>query len=64
MKNISQEKAATLPIPLAPISTQQEFTRITHQQERLRAQHGEAVREAEQLLFGALLASAFGGEVP
>jgi hypothetical protein len=37
MKNISQEKAATLPIPLAPVSAQQEFTRIAHQHERLRA---------------------------
>ena len=63
MKNISQEKAATLPIPLAPISTQQEFTRIAHQQERLRAQQQrEALRQAEQL-FGALLDRAFRGEL-
>jgi type I restriction enzyme, S subunit len=62
MKNISQEKAVTLPTPVAPIALQAEFSRIVQKHERLRAQQREALRQAEQL-FGALLGRAFRGEL-
>jgi type I restriction enzyme S subunit len=62
MKNISKQKAATLPIPLVPTSLQQQFAHIVHKFERLRAQQREAERQAEHL-FQALLHRAFRGEV-
>jgi type I restriction enzyme S subunit len=62
MKNISKQKAATLPIPLAPISLQQEFAHTVRKFERLRTQQREAERQAEHL-FQALLHRAFRGEL-
>jgi len=62
MKNISKQKAATLPIPSAPLSLQQQFVHIVHQFERLRAQQREAQRQAEHL-FQTLLHRAFREEL-
>jgi type I restriction enzyme S subunit len=62
MKNISMDKASTIPITLPPLPLQQKFTQIVHQYERLRAQQREAVRQAEHL-FQALLQRAFAGGV-
>jgi type I restriction enzyme S subunit len=62
MKNISKQKAATLPIPLAPVSLQQRFTHIVHKFERLRVQQREAERQSEHL-FQTLLYRAFQGEL-
>jgi hypothetical protein len=49
-------------IPLAQYPLQQQFAHIVHRFERLRAQQGEAERQAEHL-FGTLLERAgfFGG---
>ncbi|MBN2149581.1 MAG: restriction endonuclease subunit S [Anaerolineales bacterium] len=60
MKNISMEKAATLPISLPTLADQQRFARIVKRYERLRVQQGEAGRQAE-MLFEGLLREAFGG---
>jgi len=49
-------------ITLPPASLQQEFARIVHNFERLRAQQWEAERQAEHL-FQTLLHRAFRGEV-
>jgi type I restriction enzyme S subunit len=62
MKNISKQKAATLPIPLAPLPLQQKFAQIVRKFERLRAQQREAERQAEHLLQ-SLLHQAFRGEL-
>jgi type I restriction enzyme S subunit len=62
MKNISKQKAATLPIPLAPLPLQQKFAQIVHKFERLRAQQREGERQAEHL-FQSLLGRAFRREL-
>jgi len=62
MKNISKQKAATLPIPLAPLPLQQKFAHIVHKFERFRAQQRESARQAEHL-FQTLLHRAFRGEL-
>ncbi len=62
MKNISMNKAATLPIPVPPLEIQERFVQVTSDFERLRAQQREALRQAEHL-FQTLLHGAFRGEV-
>lgn len=62
MKNISQDKATTLSILIAPVKLQEKFTHIVQKFERLRAQQREAARQAEQL-FQTLLQRAFAGQV-
>ena len=63
MKNISMDKASTIPITLPPLPRQQKFAQIVHKYERLRGQQREAARQAEQL-FQTLLHSAFGTPLP
>ncbi|MCC6607879.1 MAG: restriction endonuclease subunit S [Anaerolineae bacterium] len=62
MKNISKAKAATLPIPLASMKLQEQFTCIVNRYEQLRAQQHEAARQADHL-FATLLHRAFRGKL-
>ncbi|HEX8397666.1 MAG TPA: restriction endonuclease subunit S [Pyrinomonadaceae bacterium] len=62
MKNISKEKAATLPIMLPPLPLQEKFAEIVQKFERVRRQQREATRQAEHL-FQTLLHRAFRGEL-
>lgn len=62
MKNISKQKAATLPIPSAPLTLQRELAGIVHKHERLRTQQREAERQSQHL-FDTLLHQAFRGEL-
>jgi type I restriction enzyme S subunit len=62
MKNISMQKAATLPILVPPLDIQERFTQLVMQYERLRTQQQEALRQAEHL-FQGLLQAAFREEV-
>lgn len=62
MPNISKEKLLGVEILLPPVPLQQEFARIVHKLERLRAQQREAQRQAEHL-FQTLLHRAFRGEL-
>jgi type I restriction enzyme S subunit len=62
MKNISKEKAATLPILVPSRSLQEKFACIVQRFERLRAQQREATRQAEHL-FQTLLHKAFSGRL-
>jgi len=59
MKNISMEKAKTIPVPLPPLELQTHFADIVQKHERVRRMQLEALRQAE-LLYGTLLARAFG----
>jgi type I restriction enzyme, S subunit len=52
----------SVPVPDVSITRQEQFARIVHQFERLRAQQREAQRQAEHL-FQALLHRAFRGEL-
>jgi len=58
MKNISKDKAGTIPIIVPPRDRQDEFAIVVQRMERLRAQQREAEREAEHL-FQTLLHKAF-----
>lgn len=58
MKNISKEKAATLPILIPPRRLQEKFAGIVQRVERLRTRQLEAARQAEHL-FQTLLHRAF-----
>jgi len=58
MKNISMEKAATLPIPVPPLGLQEEFAGVVARVEGLRGRMSEAGRQVEGL-FEGLLAEAF-----
>lgn len=58
MKNISKEKAGTIPILLPPTERQEQFIAVMRRVERLRAQQREADRQAENL-FQTLLRRAF-----
>lgn len=58
MKNISMEKAATLPIPVPPLSLQEEFASVVRRVESLRARMSESERQVEGL-FESLLSEAF-----
>ena len=58
MKNISKDKAGTIPIMLPPKAHQQKFAEVVRRVERLRAQQREAERQAEHL-FQTLLHQAF-----
>jgi type I restriction enzyme, S subunit len=58
MKNISMEKAATLPIPIPPVSMQEQFAAVVHRIEAMRARQAESARQAEEL-FQSLLAKVF-----
>lgn len=60
MKNISMEKAYTLPIPVPPLSLQEEFAGVVARVESLRGRMGESTRQVEGL-FESLLAKSFGG---
>lgn len=60
MKNISKEKAKTLPIMLPPPPLQEKFAEIVQKFERVRRQQREATRQAEHL-FQTLLHRAFRG---
>lgn len=62
MKNISMQKAATLPILVPPLEIQERFSRLVERYDRLRAQQREALRQAEHL-FQGLLQAAFRGEI-
>ena len=55
-------KELTVEIPLPPLALQQEFTRIVHKFQQLRAQQREAKRQAEHL-FQTLLHRAFRGKL-
>jgi type I restriction enzyme S subunit len=59
---ISKSKFEGLVLVRPPLPLQQQFARIAHQFERLRAQQREAQRQAEHL-FQTLLHRAFQGEV-
>jgi len=61
MKNISKDKAGTIPIMLPPHGQQEAFAEVVHRVERLRAQQHEAERQAEHL-FQTLLHRAFAVE--
>lgn len=58
MKNITQEDAAALLLPIPPLPLQQEFAGIVFRFERLRVRQREAERQAEHL-FQTLLHRAF-----
>jgi type I restriction enzyme, S subunit len=58
MKNITQEDAAALLLPIPPLPLQQEFAGIVCRFERLRVQQREANRQAKHL-FQTLLHTAF-----
>ncbi len=60
MKNISMEKAYTLPIPVPPLSLQEEFAGVVARVESLRGRMGESERQASGL-FESLLAQSFDG---
>ncbi|MBK8619178.1 MAG: restriction endonuclease subunit S [Anaerolineales bacterium] len=60
MKNISMEKAYTLPIPVPPLSLQEEFAGVVARVESLRGRMGESTRQVEGL-FESLLAQSFDG---
>ncbi|MBN1815148.1 MAG: restriction endonuclease subunit S [Anaerolineae bacterium] len=60
--NVSPTLLKEFPMLMPPVSLQQQFTRIVHRVERLRAQQREAQRQAEHL-FQTLLHRAFRGEV-
>lgn len=62
MKNISMEKARTLPIPLVPLPLQQKFAQVVQKTERLRAQQRESERQGEHL-FQSLLYRVFREEL-
>jgi type I restriction enzyme S subunit len=62
MKNITQDDAASLLLPIPPLPLQQKFAGIVRRFERLRAQQREAQRHAEHL-FQTLLHRAFNGEL-
>lgn len=62
MKNISMQKAATLPILVPPLDLQMRFSQVVEQYDRLYAQQQEALRQAEHL-FQGLLQAAFRGDV-
>jgi type I restriction enzyme, S subunit len=59
MKNISMEKAYTLPIPVPPLSKQEEFAGVVAWVESLRGRMSEAERQVENL-FESLLSESFG----
>ena len=59
MKNISMEKAATLPIPIPPLSLHEEFASVVRRVESLRGRMSESERQVEGL-FESLLAESFG----
>ena len=61
MKNISMEKAYTLPIPVPPLSLQEEFAGVVTRVESLRGRMGESARQVEGL-FESLLSESFGGK--
>jgi len=58
MKNISKDKAGTIPIMLPPKKQQEKFAEVVQRTEQLRAQQREANRQAEHL-FQTLLHHAF-----
>jgi len=58
MKNISKDKAGTIPIMLPPKGRQEKFAKVVRKVERLRAQQREANRQTEHL-FQTLLHRAF-----
>ncbi|MDY6875092.1 MAG: restriction endonuclease subunit S [Chloroflexota bacterium] len=60
--NIGIGGLGQIPVPLPPFSPQQQFARIVHKFERLRAQQREAERQAEHI-FQTLLHRAFRGEL-
>jgi len=62
ISGINQENLNRLEILTPPISLQENYLRIVHNVERLRAQQREALRQAEQL-FQGLLQAAFRGEL-
>jgi type I restriction enzyme S subunit len=59
---VNPKTLKSLEIPLPPLSLQQQFVRVVHQFERLRAQQREAERQGEHL-FQTLLHRAFRGEL-
>jgi len=59
-QHINAEQVKSLSFPAPPLSLQQQFARIVHKVERLRAQQREAQRQAEHL-FQTLLHQAFRG---
>jgi len=61
MKNISKDKAGTIPIMLPPHGQQEAFAEVVHRVERLRAQQHEAERQGEHL-FQTLLHRTFAVE--
>jgi type I restriction enzyme S subunit len=60
MKNISQEDAAALLLPVPPLPLQQQFAKLVTRHERLRTVQRESLRQAEHL-FQSLLHRAFSG---
>jgi len=58
MKNISKDKAGTIPIMLPPQEQQERFAEVVRRLERVHAQNHEAERQAEHL-FQTLLHRAF-----
>jgi type I restriction enzyme S subunit len=62
MKNISMQKAATLPVSLAPMHLQERFHDLVRGFEHLRATQREAERQAQHL-FQTLLHRAFQGDL-
>lgn len=60
--SINQQDVKSLVVPVPPLHLQQQFARIVHKFERLRAQQREAQRQAEHL-FQTLLHRAFRGEL-
>lgn len=57
-ERISMGQLAELPVPVPPVSFQQQFTKLVLRHERLRAGHREALRQADHL-FQSLLHQAF-----
>lgn len=62
MKNISKAKLMSLPIPNPPVALQRRFGEFAISQHRLLTERREAASSASEL-FGALVQSAFRGEL-
>ena len=60
MKNISMEKAATLPIPVPPLNLQEEFASLVARVESMRSRQAEGERQVDGL-FESMLTESFGG---
>ena len=60
LASINMTQLKQLPVPLYPLSLQEEFAGVVARVESLRGRMGESARQAEGL-FESLLSQSFGG---